>query len=81
MKDDERADSEGMQTKAVHAGREHNKTRAVSSPIWQTSTFRADSSENFAEIATLARPAEFYTRYGNPTHHEAEATIAALEGG
>jgi cystathionine beta-lyase/cystathionine gamma-synthase len=27
------------------------------------------------------RPAEFYTRYGNPTHKQAEATIAALEGG
>ena len=81
MKDDERDESAGMQTKAVHAAREHNKTRAVSSPIWQTSTFRAESSEHFAEIATSARPAEFYTRYGNPTHREAEATIAALEGG
>lgn len=72
---------EGMQTKAVHAARAHNKTRAVSSPIWQTATFRADSSEHFAEIATAMRPGEFYTRYGNPTHREAEATIAALEGG
>jgi methionine-gamma-lyase len=27
------------------------------------------------------RPAEFYTRYGNPTHKEVEATVAALEGG
>ena len=72
---------EGLQTKAVHASREHNKTRAVSSPIWQTSTFHADSSEHFAEIAAATRPAEFYTRYGNPTHRQAEATIAALDGG
>lgn len=91
MKDEARKDDaakhvdsdewEGMQTKAVHAAREHNRTRAVSSPIWQTSTFRADSAEHFAEIATATRPGEFYTRYGNPTHREAEATIAALEGG
>jgi methionine-gamma-lyase len=82
MKDDERTDDlEGMQTKAVHASREHNLTHAVSSPIWQTSTFHADSAEHFAEIATGMRPAEFYTRYGNPTHRQAEATIAALEGG
>ncbi len=82
MKRDEQADEwEGMQTKAVHASREHNPTRAVSSPIWQTSTFSADSSEHFAEISTATRPAEFYTRYGNPTHQQAEATIAALEGG
>lgn len=80
-KHDERDEWEGMQTKSIHAAREHHTTRAVSSPIWQTSTFRADSSEHFAEIATAARPAEFYTRYGNPTHREAEATIAALEGG
>jgi methionine-gamma-lyase len=79
--DDGAAGGAGVQTKAIHAAREHNRTRAVSSPIWQTSTFRADSSEHFAEIATSARPAEFYTRYGNPTHREAEATIAALEGG
>jgi methionine-gamma-lyase len=81
MKDEGVDEREGLQTKAVHAAREHNTTRAVSSPIWQTSTFRADSSEHFAELATAARPAEFYTRYGNPTHREAEATIAALEGG
>jgi cystathionine beta-lyase/cystathionine gamma-synthase len=83
-RDDHNDDSdnwEGMQTKAVHASREHNRTHAISSPIWQTSTFRADSSEHFAEIAAAMRPAEFYTRYGNPTHRQAEATIAALEGG
>lgn len=72
---------EGMQTKAVHASREHNTTHAVSSPIWQTSSFSADSAAHFDEIATATRPAEFYTRYGNPTHRQAEATIAALEGG
>ena len=72
---------EGMGTKAVHAARDENGTHAVGSPIWQTSTFRADSSEHFAEIATAARPAEFYTRYGNPTHKEAEAIMCALEGG
>jgi methionine-gamma-lyase len=80
--DDNNGDErEGMQTKAVHASREHNRTHAVASPIWQTSTFHADSSEHFAELATATRPAEFYTRYGNPTHKQAEAVIAALEGG
>jgi methionine-gamma-lyase len=32
-------------------------------------------------MATATRPTEFYTRYGNPTHKQVEATIAALEGG
>ncbi len=71
----------GEQTKAVHASRQFNSTYAVAAPIWQTSTFSADSSEPFAEIAGAVKPAEFYTRYGNPTHQQTEATIAALEGG
>ncbi|HJQ34583.1 MAG TPA: aminotransferase class I/II-fold pyridoxal phosphate-dependent enzyme [Pyrinomonadaceae bacterium] len=72
---------EGVQTRAVHAGKAENRTRAVTPPIWQTTTFSADSSEHFAEIASAVRPAEFYTRYGNPTHKEVEATLVALEGG
>ena len=71
----------GFQTRAIHAGKSENRTRAVTPPIWQTTTFSADSSEHFAEIASAVRPAEFYTRYGNPTHREVEATVVALEGG
>ncbi|HEX8335859.1 MAG TPA: aminotransferase class I/II-fold pyridoxal phosphate-dependent enzyme [Pyrinomonadaceae bacterium] len=71
----------GFQTRAIHAGKGENRTRAVTPPIWQTTTFSADSSEQFAEVASAVRPAEFYTRYGNPTHKEVEATVAALEGG
>src|SRR5919206_3692343 len=72
---------EGFQTRAIHAGKGENRTRAVTPPIWQTTTFSAESSEHFAEIASAVRPAEFYTRYGNPTHKEVEATLVALEGG
>ena len=71
----------GVQTRAIHAGKGENRTRAVTPPIWQTTTFSADSGEHFAEVATAVRPAEFYTRYGNPTHKEVEATIVSLEGG
>jgi cystathionine beta-lyase/cystathionine gamma-synthase len=81
MERDERAGVEGVQTRAIHAGKGENRTHAVTPPIWQTTTFSADSSEHFAEIATAVRPAEFYTRYGNPTHKEVEATLVALEGG
>lgn len=81
MKREDAGEDEGMQTRAVHAGKEVNRTHAVSSPIWMTTTFRADSSEHFAELAKGVRPHEFYTRYGNPTHREAETNLAALEGG
>ena len=71
----------GVQTRAVHAGRAHNKTSAVAPPIWQTSTFKADDAREFLRMATETRPADFYTRYGNPTHRQVEATLADLEGG
>jgi cystathionine beta-lyase/cystathionine gamma-synthase len=80
MKADGR-DWEGLQTKAIHTASELNTTHALGGPIWQTTSFSADSSEHFAQIATAHHPAEFYTRYGNPTHKQVEATIAALEGG
>ncbi|HVY48341.1 MAG TPA: aminotransferase class I/II-fold pyridoxal phosphate-dependent enzyme [Minicystis sp.] len=71
----------GVQTRAVHAADPFNATTAVAPPIWQTSTFRADSPDEFLAIATATRPEAFYTRYGNPTHRQVEATLAALEGG
>lgn len=72
---------EGPQSKAIYASSHLNKTPAVSPPIWQTTTFSADSAEDFAEIAIANRPPEFYTRYGNPNHQMVEETLAALEGG
>lgn len=72
---------DGLQSKAVYAAKPFNQTAAISPPIWQTTTFSADSAEEFAEIAVATKPAEFYTRYGNPNHAMVEATLAALEGG
>lgn len=74
-------DDYGAQTVGVHASTELNRTSAVSPPIWQTCTFRAESSEHFAELAQAVKPTEYYTRYGNPTHSQVEAIMVALEGG
>ena len=71
----------GFQTKAIHVSDSFNSTAAISAPIWQTSTFRARSSEHFDELAHDTKPTEYYTRYGNPTHRQLEETVAALEGG
>ena len=43
--------AQGAQTKCIHAAREFNRTSAISPPIWQTSTFLAESSEHFAALA------------------------------
>ena len=75
------AGAQGAQTKCIHAARELNRTSAINSPIWQTSTFRAESSEHFAALAKAVKPSEFYSRYGNPTHEQVEAVLADLEGG
>jgi cystathionine beta-lyase/cystathionine gamma-synthase len=69
------------QTKCVHASQELNRTSAISAPTWQTTTFRAELSEHFAELAKSVKPSEYYSRYGNPTHEQVEAVMAALEGG
>jgi len=69
------------QTKCIHAPRELNRTSAISPPIWQTTTFLAESSEHFAELAKAVKPTEYYSRYGNPTHQQVEAVMATLEGG
>lgn len=75
------ADTHGAQTKCIHAPRELNRTSAISPPIWQTSTFLAESSEHFAELAKAVKPTEYYSRYGNPTHQQVEEVMATLEGG
>jgi cystathionine beta-lyase/cystathionine gamma-synthase len=74
-------DLEGLQSKSIYASKHLNRTSAVSPPIWQTTTFDAETAEDFAEIAAATKPAEFYTRNGNPNHAMVEATLAALEGG
>ena len=71
----------GLQTKVLHGSDKLNETHAVTAPIWQTSTFGADSAEHMAAISEADQPAEFYTRYGNPAHKQVATTIAALEGG
>src|SRR5262245_30190588 len=75
------ADLEGLQSKSVYASKPLNHTSAISPPIWQTTTFSAETAEDFAEVAVATKPAEFYTRNGNPNHAMVEATLAALEGG
>lgn len=67
-------------TRAIHADRDANETRAVTAPIWQTSTFWADSSEEFLHQAATPMTDHFYTRSGNPNLSQAATVVAALEG-
>lgn len=64
----------------IHADAAFAEDSAIAPPIHQTSTFRAGSAADFAEMATQPRHARYYTRYGNPTLARVEKVIATLEG-
>lgn len=72
----------GDSTRSVHGGeREHRESDALTTPIFQTSTYTfADSAEVRAyQEGRLQR--DEYGRYGNPTWRAVERKLAALEGG
>jgi cystathionine beta-lyase/cystathionine gamma-synthase len=75
------ADEKGFQTRAIHgAALPPVDQRTPSVPIYQTSTFRFDDADDYAETIAFRRPGYTYTRgYGNPTLDAFEALIAELE--
>ncbi len=64
----------------IHADDEFADDSSIAPPIHQTSTFRAGTAADFAEMATQPRHPRYYTRYGNPTLERVEKVIASLEG-
>ena len=69
------------QTKLIHSARVRNSTHAITSPIWQSTSFEAESIAEFAEISQAIQPPEYYTRYGNPVHEQVETLLSEMEGG
>ena len=70
----------GPTTTAIHAGKQFNTTRAVTTPIFQTSVFQLLENREGAEFSASVEPPAFYTRWGNPNSSEVEAVLAELEG-
>lgn len=69
-----------LETDLIHAGTEFNGTKAVVTPIFQTSTYFADKHpEKYIEAATQPKHPEFYHRHGNPTNSQVAAILAKLE--
>lgn len=68
------------QTSVIHADANIDNTDAVVAPIYYSATFKSKSAEDFANTATSVRPANFYTRHGNPGNKRVEAILAELEG-
>ena len=66
-------------TLAVHEGTYCDPvTRAVGSPIYQTTTFELDVDTYTALRDGLTRDVPLYTRYSNPSQWSVQAKIASL---
>ncbi len=71
----------GMMTRIIHAGQHADPaTGAVSTPIYQTSTFAFRDADHGA-ACFRGEPGYKYTRLGNPTIEALENNIAELEHG
>ena len=70
------------ETLALHAGwRSDPATGAVVPPIYQTTSYQFQSSEQAANLFALKELGNIYTRIMNPTTDVLEKRLAALEGG
>lgn len=68
------------ETILIHEGQQFNTTPAVTSPIYQTSTYIADPDPTeYTRAATEPKHPYFYHRHGNPTNSQVAAIIAKLE--
>lgn len=73
--------NKGIGTIAIHAGQHKNPFGALATPIYQTSTFVFDSTEQGGALFAGKEEGYIYSRLGNPTVAVAEAKVAALEEG
>ena len=69
------------ETLCVQAGWTPKKGEPRVLPIYQSTTFKYDNSEQMARLFDLKDSGYFYTRLQNPTNDAVAAKIAALEGG
>lgn len=70
-----------IETKCVQAGWTPKKGEPRVLPIYQSTTFKYDTSDQMAKLFDLEESGFFYTRLQNPTNEAVAAKIAALEGG
>jgi len=68
-------------TKCIQEGWKPQNGEARVLPIYQSTTFKFDSSEDMAKCFDLEGEGYFYSRLQNPTNDAVAAKIAALEGG
>ncbi|HYD21697.1 MAG TPA: aminotransferase class I/II-fold pyridoxal phosphate-dependent enzyme [Flavipsychrobacter sp.] len=75
----EKSKGSGFDTTCVHGGHKGEQHRAHLTPIYATSTYTFDSTEQGVAVFKGDEPGYIYSRFGNPTINEAEEKIALLE--
>ena len=70
-----------LETLCVQAGWTPKKGEPRVLPIYQSTTFKYETSEQMARLFDLEDSGYFYTRLANPTNDAVAAKINALEGG
>lgn len=70
-----------IETKCIQEGYDPKNGEPRVLPIYQSTTFKYDSSEQVGRLFDLTEEGFFYTRLANPTVDCVERKIAALEGG
>lgn len=70
-----------IETKCIHEGWKPAQGEARQLPIYQSTTFKYDTSEEMGKLFDLESEWYFYTRLQNPTNDATAAKICALEGG
>jgi len=69
------------ETICIQAGWEPTKGEPRILPIYQSTTFKYDTSEQMGKLFDLEESGYFYTRLQNPTNDAVASKICALEGG
>ena len=70
-----------INTKCILSGYSPENGEPRQLPIYQSTTFKYDSSDEMGKLFDLEASGYFYTRLQNPTNDAVAAKIAALEGG
>ena len=71
-----------IETIAIHGGFQPDPTtKAVATPIYQTTSYAFDSTQHGADLFDLKVAGNIYTRIMNPTSDVLEKRVAAMEGG
>ena len=68
-------------TLCIRGGWKPQNGEPVQPPIYQSTTFKYDNTEEMAQLFDLKKEGYFYTRLANPTNDAVAQKIAALEGG